>query len=266
MIDSIRRIEFVTTVRSRPIDPSRCDPASPTFDPIRAAILHLRAGRIDEAGWLVFLFVHFGINLKSRYRLIQDVYGGLGQMRWDWAAVSHDPIGFRQWLSRNNDELKARGGKFGNHHKYQSLDAWKPSGTGAAIESYVRWVLAHHGHRALFAQAQRLNNNDPLLAFDYLYKSLGAVISFGRTAKFDYLTMAAKVGLTDVQPPRPYMQGATGPLAGAKLLFGRPRLTAAVADREVTILGNYLKLGMQVMEDSLCNWQKSPLSFEPFRG
>jgi hypothetical protein len=27
-----------------------------------------------------------------------------------------------------------------------------------------------------------------------------------------------------------------------------------------------LKVGMQVLEDALCNWQKSPAHFERFRG
>jgi hypothetical protein len=31
-------------------------------------------------------------------------------------------------------------------------------------------------------------------------------------------------------------------------------------------LGNYLNVGMQAMEDAMCNWQKSPERFTPFRG
>jgi hypothetical protein len=30
------------------------------FDPLKAAVLHYRRGRVDEAYWLVFLAVHFG--------------------------------------------------------------------------------------------------------------------------------------------------------------------------------------------------------------
>jgi hypothetical protein len=95
---------------------------------------------------------------------------------------------------------------------------------------------------------------------------MSAVSSFGRTAKFDYLTMLGKLGLAEIEPPTPYMSGATGPLEGARLLFGRPRLTANSAERLVVELGTQLKVGMQVMEDSLCNWQKSPARFVAFRG
>jgi hypothetical protein len=34
----------------------------------------------------------------------------------------------------------------------------------------------------------------------------------------------------------------------------------------VVKLGDALGVGMQVMEDSLCNWQKSPEAYVPFRG
>ena len=37
-------------------------------------------------------------------------------------------------------------------------------------------------------------------------------------------------------------------------------------DRWLVELNNELKVGMQVLEDSLCNWQKSPEKFKPFRG
>jgi len=105
--------------------------------------------------------------------------------------------------------------------------------------------------------------------FDDLYNSMKAVISFGRTARFDFLTMVGKLGLANIEPGIPYLVDATGPLAGARLLFADDRdakLHAGKLDDMVASLGAYLDVGMQVMEDSLCNWQKSPDRFIPFRG
>lgn len=66
------------------------------------------------------------------------------------------------------------------------------------------------------------------------------------------------------------MSGATGPLAGAILLFGNQTsgATPREIDRWLTELGERLGIymGMQVIEDALCNWQKSPNLFVPFRG
>jgi hypothetical protein len=266
MIESMRRIDYIAAIRARPISWSRQDPCSPIFDPIRAAILFAESGKANEAFWLVFLFVHFGKHIRSGYRLIQDVYGGLGKHRWTWQAISSDIFGFRTWLDRNETMLKSHGGRFGNHRKYQSLSAWKAFGTGSTIQSYVSWVIGQEGHERMITKALERSDGDPKRTFNDLYRQMKVVIGFGRTARFDYLTMIGKLGLARIEPPLAYMQEATGPLEGARLLFGRPHLPSSSAEQEVVELGRNLGVGMQVMEDSLCNWQKSPLLFIPFRG
>ena len=65
------------------------------------------------------------------------------------------------------------------------------------------------------------------------------------------------------------MHGATGPLAGARLLFTGDEMASigpADLDAWLIALDSDLDVGMQVLEDALCNWQKSPLEFVPFRG
>jgi hypothetical protein len=94
---------------------------------------------------------------------------------------------------------------------------------------------------------------------------MDAVASFGRTARFDYLTMVGKLGLAQIEPGSTYMQGSTGPLQGARLLFGEAA-SAAALDAWLVELDGVLDVGMQVLEDALCNWQKSPEKFIPFRG
>jgi hypothetical protein len=96
-----------------------------------------------------------------------------------------------------------------------------------------------------------------------------AVKRFGRTARFDYLTMLGKLGLAAIQPGSAYMQDATGPVTGAQLLFGGSKnsnLKKKDLDQWLIQLDGHLNVGMQVLEDSLCNWQKSPSRFKPFRG
>jgi Alpha-glutamyl/putrescinyl thymine pyrophosphorylase clade 3 len=58
-------------------------------------------------------------------------------------------------------------------------------------------------------------------------------------------------------------------LRGARLLIdGDPksRTKADVLDKVLQRLDETLDVGMQVMEDSICNWQKSPRKFVHFRG
>jgi hypothetical protein len=104
--------------------------------------------------------------------------------------------------------------------------------------------------------------------FDYCYNSM-TVTHFGRLGKFDYLCLLGRLGLANMSPGSAYLVGATGPLAGARLLFGGrtdARLRAVALEGWLRDLDVVLDVGMQVMEDSLCNWQKSPRRFVHFRG
>jgi hypothetical protein len=268
LVESIRRLKFVAVLRTRKLSDRRADPDDELFDPLRAAILRQRQGDIEESFWLVFLSVHFGKNPRGGWRYVREIYGRLGDgSRWDWARTSVDPQGFRAWLAAHLAELKRKGvpGGFGNHRKYQSLDARSATGTGAAVETYVGWVGPPRTHQELIAQEWEQASRNPQKAFDDLYRSMQAVSSFGRMARFDFLTMIGKLSLAPIEPGSTYLQGSTGPLSGARLLFGGNR-NPVVLDQWLAELNDQLKVGMQVLEDAICNWQKSPERFEPFRG
>jgi hypothetical protein len=110
---------------------------------------------------------------------------------------------------------------------------------------------------------------DPKAVFDSLYGSMNSVMGFGRLGKFDFLTMLGKLGVAPIEPGSAYLVGATGPLAGARLLFAgasNAKTTARELNGQLIELNSFLNVGMQVLEDSLCNWQKSPNKFVSFRG
>ena len=124
-------------------------------------------------------------------------------------------------------------------------------------------------HQDLIEDAHREARGDPRRAFDHLYRSMQAVRRFGRTARFDYLTMVGKLGLAQIEPGSAYIQGSTGPVVGARLLFAGRKdadLSASDLDEWLVELDIELEVGMQVLEDALCNWQKSPMRFQRFRG
>jgi Alpha-glutamyl/putrescinyl thymine pyrophosphorylase clade 3 len=268
MIESLRRIEFVYFVRDGKIDPRRADPSSHLFDPIRAAAYKIRRGESDEAFWLVFLSTHFGKHVKYGWGLTRAVYGGSNGETWTWKRVSSSVDVFRKWLSDNETSLGAKYA-FSNHRKYQSLSALSNVGTGAVIASYVNWVSPPRNHMRLIHELHAKVGQNPKAVFDALYKSMDAVMGFGRLGKFDFLTMLGKLGAAPIEPGSAYLVGATGPLQGARLLF-RNDANASIKPRELderlVRLDSYLGVGMQVLEDSLCNWQKSPMKFMSFRG
>lgn len=266
LIDSLQRIEYVSTMvhRRDRMSPERANPASPLFDPIQAAIL-IHDHDFEEACWLVFIATHCGRNLRKAWLLSRELYGGLGQDSWTWSEVSGDPIAFRTWLRENRSDIQ---GTFGNHRKYESLNDG-PKGTGYVVESYVHWVMSFGSHAQMFAQASVAAQGNRRSAFRWLYESMRQVLRFGRTGRFDYLTMIAKVGLANIEANSTYLNEATGPLRGARLFFdGQIDSGSSARDLEVRIaeLDNNLGVGMQALEDSMCNWQKSPNRYTSFRG
>ncbi len=269
-IDSMRRVEYVYTICKRDISSKRADPSSDYFNPVMAAVFFLKKGNIDEAFWLAFLSINYGKNLRSGWNMTRDIYGRLGHKDiWTWKRTSSNPSAFKKWISSNHHLIQ---GSFGNHRKYTSLRPNVAQNPGAVIESYINWVGSKKDHKLLIQRSIDEVGSNPRDMFHYLYSSMSEVVSFGRTSKFDYLTMIAKLGLAPIEPGLTYMSGATGPAQGARLLFGgNSKAIIKCKDLESNLcelesklsLGN---LGMQVLEDTLCNWQKSPKRYIHFSG
>lgn len=262
LIESERRRRFVRWLVTADLTLARTDPSSELFDPLKAAALHRRAGHIDEAFWMVFLFVQFGRSRRGGWRYAREVYGRRGEGTWDWHAVAADPASFRAWFTENAAAIRnAAPGGFGNHRKYESL-----ARTGEVVGSYVDWVGPTRSHADRFERAIAAAAGDARAAFADLYASMATITRFGRTARFDYLATADRLALAAIEPDRAYLSNATGPLTGARLLFGRPVGGPHALDDGLRVLGSHLGLGMDVVEDAVCNWQKSPAVFKPFRG
>jgi hypothetical protein len=263
-VASLRREDYYRLIQMKPISADRADPNSPRFDVERAVAYYVQRGNLDEAAWLAFLMTHFARPSDTGWLRLRDVYGQLGTGIWDWATVSANPLAFIGWLEANWQRIR---GKFGNHRKYESLRPDANRNTGCAVVSYVRWI-GTGGHRRFFADAVHRSGNDPHVIFDTLYQEM-RVVSFGRLAKFDYLALVGRYGIAPIGAGSAYLDGATGPARGARLLFdGRSDSPTKRDDlqRWLDELDNDLRVGMQVMEDALCNWQKSPLRFLHFRG
>lgn len=267
LVDSVRRVEYVTVIRERDVAESRAFPDSDAFDPLLAAVYHLRQDHVDEACWLVFLSIHCGKHRTMGWKLARDLYGGEGSGgQWTWERLAQDIAGFRAWLDVKIVAWRDAGvaGKFGNHRRYESLSGSSPAGTGAVVASYVNWIIGAGGHEGLFAQAMNTPLATPESGFSYLYKAMLAVHRFGRLSRFDFLCMLAKLDIVEIAPATPYLASSTGPLRGAKLMTGdKP---TAQLDAQMTQLSQALGVSMQVMEDALCNWQKRPKSYVRFKG
>lgn len=273
LVDSSRVSMYVEHLRTASLSQQAANASNAWwFNPIKAAIIRHREGEVDEAFWIIFLLTHFGRNRRAGWRYVREVYGALGTGEpWSWPRVSADVTEFRDWLDANRQNLDdpTRPHGFGNHRKYESIAGWTGAGTGSVVASYVAWVGDPPEHRIRFGAAIAAAGNDPQAAFDILYKSMAAVHRFGRLARFDYLTMIGRIRLADIHAGKAYLEGSTGPLRGARLLFqpaGGAALTVAALEAKAAALCAYLGVTFDVFEDAVCNWQKSPAEFNRFRG
>lgn len=267
LIDSIRRIEYLRVTSARARSPSLFTPYSGSFAPLGGAAVFHKAGRIDDAYWLIYLATHFGKHKTDGWNLTEDFYGRFGQGGvWDWATASQNPKAISAWLTGIYPHITSAGRtrRFGNHRKFETLKPG-PKGTGYATQTYIEWVLSYGSHQALIAHAQARVGQNPKDVFAHLYKDLDKVAKLGRLGKFDLLCNLSNLLIAPILPDKAYIALSTGPKAGAQLLFGGGhslrQLETACAE-----LAEHLEVSPQVIEDALCNWQKKPDKYIYFRG
>lgn len=264
IVASLRREDYYVLVQKKGIVSEKADPNSGQFDAERAVAFHMQQGNIEEAAWLIFLMTHFARPASSGWLRLRDVYGMLGHGIWDWNTVSANPTSMIDWLKQNWTQIR---GKFGSHRKYESLRPNSQRNFERVLTSYLSWI-GSAGQEQFFSQAVRSTGNDPAKIFDTLYNGM-SVTTFGRLAKFDYLSLIGRYGVAPIRAGSAYLPGATGPGRGTRLLF-TASTTASVSDKALQSwlddLDEDLKVGMAVLEDSLCNWQKSATSFVHFKG
>lgn len=269
LISSLRRIEYMRKLTTTQIAPSRENPHDPLFDPIRAAARLGKLGSRDGAVWMAFVATHFGKHVTDGWKLAANVLGSFGAGPiWDVGAYGNGQADFDAMLGNNQAALANtnQSGRFSNHRQYQSK---KPQIISSVFSTFYDWQFKEGGFAQLIHKTHQRVGQNPTEVFDELYRSLNAVYGFGRLGKFDFLTMLGKLDLAPIEAGSAYIVGATGPLSGAKLLFYNSTTHATTASQlspRVDALDDYLQTGKQVIEDSLCNWQKSPDVYVYFRG
>jgi alpha-glutamyl/putrescinyl thymine pyrophosphorylase-like protein len=208
---------------------------------------------VVEALWRGFLAGHFGRSSADNPRKIQSAakilcaFGACPS--WTWDRVSSEPDSLKSWLAKNCKNLRLLG--FGNHRKYESQ---KPLILYNVILSFLDWAKDNGG---TLASSFRTSISESLEEkFDLLYHSLSdGLFRFRRTGAFDLLCLLGDMGILAVRPGSCFLPGSTGPLKGAKKLWGRRRRPQELSDL-ADATARTLKIQFDVFEDALCMWQK----------
>ena len=215
-------------------------------------LIHLArdVGDMDDAIWRCFLAAHFGRasadadQAPSAARFL-CAFGT--EPYWTWQRVCDAPTTLRTWLANHDSDLQSL--SFGNHRKYESK--W-PDDIWAVVESFLTLAEENDGPKQLVTVAD--HKGDAAAQFDVLYRRLSPLWRFGRTGRFDFLSLLIDLRLISAEPASCYLRGATGPLKGAKRLWGKRPI--GEIDRLAANLAARLKVSPMAIEDALCNWQK----------
>ena len=209
----------------------------------------IQNGQNDEAIWRCFLAAHFGRPSARGQEQVQSAARFLCAFRdkpfWTWKRVAAAPDVLQEWLDECTEELATL--SYGNHRKYESQ---KPDLIWSVMESFIS-LGQEYGSPSRLIATHATEADD---RFDELYRRLRTINRFGRTGKFDFLVLLLDIGLISAAPQSCYLRGATGPLKGAKRLWGTRIPTEH--DETAAKLARQLGVSPIVLEDALCNWQK----------
>lgn len=215
-----------------------------------------QAGDLDEAFWRAFIAGHFGRtsanpNKPAQVMSAARLLFGFGSVPyWTWERFRAQPVSFMKWL--DEQRLALRNLSFGNHRKFESK---RPRKLWAVFKSFYDLVQKHgDGPSALFDCGSE-KAPTPAARFQEFDTRLKSVERFGRTARFDLLTLLRDVGLIDAEPDSCYLRGSTGPLKGARRVWGRRSVREL--DHVASEFSRRIGVPPQVVEDALCAWQKN---------
>jgi hypothetical protein len=250
--DEVRLIDFIShAVRGRRAVIYQWSKNRKTDDIIGLIQMARDSGDLDEAIWRCFLAAHFGRasatadQVQSAARFL-CAFGT--QPCWTWQRFCDAPDHLRVWLANNANDLQSL--SFGNHRKYESQ---RPANIWAVMKSFLTLADKWDGPQKLVTVDE--DEGAASDRFEMLYRRLTPLWHFGRTGRFDFLALMIDLRIISAEPALCYLRGATGPLKGAKRLWGRNR-TINQLEQLAADLAKRLGLSPMEIEDALCNWQK----------
>jgi hypothetical protein len=209
------------------------------------------AGDLDEAVWRSFLAIHFGdpslCNGHNAHSAVKFLCAFGNKPYWTWKRTHKKLKPFRLWLQANISNLRSL--SFANHRKHESK---KSGAIGKVVKSFVEFAKKNGGPLGCITVTPTENEHDTFRSL--YYRLLKELHRFGRLAAFDLVVLLSDMQLVVAEPDSLYLEGASGPLAGAEKLYGK--LPVNELDPLCVDLARRLGISLIPLEDCLCIWQK----------
>ncbi|MCB9231507.1 MAG: hypothetical protein H6581_07585 [Bacteroidia bacterium] len=249
-IDSIRRVEIFRTYSRRATNGEKL--GLPYFHTSNPYTLAQRLSlSTDTRIWFVYLATYFGKSNLSKWRLFNQA-----TFREDNTLITVE--GILKDREEYFDFLKGRNlfqnANYSNHRKYTKKSLEGNKGILFSFDFFLK-------NLALFRAP--VNQN-----FHKVYLNALKVPNFGRMAAFDFTCNLCKCRLYVDEPVSMYQAHSTGPLSALKDMLFYAGVTSPEKSLAISLgdelldwfsANSNIYMLAQVLEDSICNWQKSPI-------
>lgn len=256
-LDSIKRIQIYESYRERAQNADN-DSLSYYHTYIPFILTQRKTISLENKIWFLYLATYFGKSRKSK---------------WDL---------FRRASFDSNNELLSVEGILSNRKNYfdylKSIDFFKD----ADFSNHRKFIAKRlEGNKGFINSSNYVLDNlskflfTSFVSFDEVYCRSHKIPNFGRMAAFDFTSSLCKCELKVKEPESMYLKNSTGPLVGLgyflKMANGKNITKANKVKFGNELLEWFLKnsdifMVAQVLEDSICNWQKSPKSYMRYFG
>ena len=254
--DSIRRIEIFNTYKTKADIAVRTK--SNYFITSNPFILSQREDlSYENRIWIIYLAVYFGKSKKSGWALFNKATFYSNKSLIDFDYVKNNKQDYFDYLKAINF---FDGKTFSNHRKFVKKSLEGDRGLIRSMDFLIDNIDS-------FIEVNKLT-------FDDCYKKGLRIPNFNRLGSFDFTSNLVKCGLDIEEPKKMYLRNSSGPLAGLKLIL---KLSGSDYNNEsAMIFGEKIEswflhntnifMVCQVLEDSICNWQKQPVNYSYFSG
>ena len=256
-IDSVKRIEIYELYESRA---KKADESNLSyFHSSNPFTLAQRTSlSLKNRLWYIYLATYFGKSNKSGWTLFMRT------------SFRHDStlIGLEEIIDSRD-----------SYYSYlDSIDLFKDT-SYSNHRKYTKKSL--HGRKGLICSMDYFLDNIDIFChedfqdFDTIYRNALNIPNFGRMAAFDFTSSLSKCKLNVNEPTQMYHEQSTGPLQAleeilvlanckdisktTKVDFGNRLLSWFVENSEIFFIA-------QVLEDAICNWQKSSKKYIRYFG
>lgn len=256
-IDSIRRINIYQAYAMKA---RRAEELNlPFFHTSNPFTLSQRSSiGIDSKVWYIYLATYFGKSNKSKWKLFNKTAFKADKSLIEFKEIKLNRLHYYTYL-RNIDLFN--NANFSNHRKYTKKSLEGRKGLIYSIDYFLDNIDKY--------------SHSNLVEFDVVFSYAMKIPNFGRMAAFDFTSSLCKCNLNINDPISMYHENSTGPLKAladililakckdvsksAQIDFGNDLLAWFLEHSKIQIVA-------QVLEDTICNWQKSPRKYQRYFG